>query len=238
MNRKQLLFGMIVILFLVLPATTTAKDVHREYDARIFCPMGARTIRAISMFNSTDYAFDNYTVSDFSLNIVADSLLDVRISKQHNYSDYVNHTFYELWRGQSYSYALTEADLFSADEVYYPDTYKWTSSNATHTTTGYNYYISFPSLLLEIENIGDTDSWVCINQSMTVETHGDRENTVNVTVRQTSDNYYWFSPGDPSDESYYYIEASKFNNTIIAAIVLGGALSALAMLAIQSKYAT
>lgn len=243
MNRKQLLLGMIVILFLVLPAATTAKDVHREYDTDMFCPKGAKTLGGISMYNSTDYAFDNYTVSDFSLNISADSLLDVRISKRYNYSDYVNYTWYDLWRGQSFTYALTEADLFSEDEVYYPETYKWTSSNSTHTVTGYGYYIIFRYLMLEIENIGDTDSWISISQSMTVETHGDRENTVNVTVRQPGNNYFSFPPGESSiiddlDEAYYYIEASKFNSIIIGTAVLSGTLCALAMLAIQSKYAT
>jgi hypothetical protein len=255
MKNKKLLPGLIAILFLaMLVPITNAEEITIERHQEIVmpCPVGQKIMLAFTLGNETEFAFDNFTITEFNLNISSSSLLDVEISEAIIGAD-LNTSYLSIWQGQGVSCELTEDDLYSGDEVIGASYFNWTYTNSTHEFREYRYYIILvPYFLIEIENIGHETTYVSIDGSMTVETYGDRENTIeiyprsNIIIETTTPNTIpIITNTDPINttepvptKEYFRIEKVWFEKLLLGIIMITAAVTALVMIGIQSRMST
>lgn len=240
MTKKLVIIGFFVILLMALPLTTTAQEIVNVRDGVMHCPAGNRILQAWSMYADVDYAFDNFTVTDYEMNISADSMLDISILSRYDSNLYVASSWTEALNMQTESCSITEEDMPYGDTVFNMSRGISWLRNSTHEITAFRYQIILPPILLDIKNIGASDTDIVMNLSMAVETLGDRESVENVTLRSVTTSPYTYPPVDINQTTtpytrYYLWSVEMMNQVLFATIVLSSAITALIVIIIMSR---
>lgn len=216
-----------------MPATTTAQEITNGSDYVIECPVGHRAFFALQIWESVDFAYDNFTISELNLNISSNSLLNVRVSKSVRLSGW-NYTFVEVWQGQAIQYNITVDDLYEEQEVFNSSRWGSVQTNSTHRIETWRYHCTIPYFMVEVENIGSVDALVLVEKSYIIETLGDREIEVNVTLREPYITTY--PPVYTTNTTpVLLIEVVRFEVIMIGVLVIGGCIGAIVGLLIRKR---
>ncbi|MHA1288808.1 MAG: hypothetical protein ACTSPB_15550 [Candidatus Thorarchaeota archaeon] len=222
MSKKLILFGIFVILVLAIPATS-AQEITKSFDYTFECPVNNTVTNGIYFYNSTDYAFDNFTLSYVDIEISSNAYLLINIYEQVRGTDY-NLSWYPVFTGVTNYCRLDVFDLGLDDEVFNATKHPYWSRSSTQEINGTTYSVILPYYLLELENVDSINAVIQVDYTIAVETHGDREAEVIITPRNSTG--YFFPPID----DYFYLENSQVQSLVIGLLLTAVALDALRIL--------